>query len=76
MNRSVYTGLQCGLRKTDVFFTERSTNYNQLIMDIFNTQIIAAIKKVKTQKGRPDGDKIFKEIVKESATNFTLGDIQ
>ena len=45
-------------------------------MDIFSTQILAAIKKIRTQKGRPDSDKIFKEIVKESATNFTLEDIQ
>ena len=45
-------------------------------MDIFSTQIVAAIKKIRTQKGRPDSDKIFKEIVKESATNFTVEDIQ
>ena len=45
-------------------------------MDIFSTQILAAIKKIRTQKGRPDSDKIFKEIVKESATNFMLEDIQ
>ena len=45
-------------------------------MDIFSTQILAAIKKIRTQKGRPDSDKIFKEIVKESRTNFTLEDIQ
>ena len=45
-------------------------------MDIFSTQILAAIKKIRTQKGRPDSDKIFKEIVKESATNFILEDIQ
>ena len=45
-------------------------------MDIFSTQIVDAIKKIRTQKGRPDSDKIFKEIVKESATNITLKDIQ
>ena len=45
-------------------------------MDIFRTQILAAIKKIRTHKGRPDSDKIFKEIVKESVTNFTLDDIQ
>ena len=50
--------------------------HNQLIMDSFSTQIIAAIKKIRTQKGRPDSAKIFKEIVKESATNITLEDIQ
>ena len=44
-------------------------------MDIFSTQILAAITKIRTQKGRPDSDKIFNEIVKESATNFTLEDI-
>ena len=45
-------------------------------MDIFSTQIVAAIKKIRTQKGRPDSAKIFKEVVKESATNITLEDIQ
>ena len=45
-------------------------------MDIFSTQILAAIKKIRTQKGRLESYKIFKEIVKESATNFTLEDIQ
>ena len=45
-------------------------------MDIFSTQIEAAINKIRTQKGRPNSDKIFKEIVKESATNFILEDIQ
>ena len=45
-------------------------------MDIFSTQTVATIKKIRTQKGRPDSDKIFKEIVKESATNLTLKDIQ
>ena len=45
-------------------------------MYIFSTQIVAAIKKIRTQKGRPDSAKIFKEVVKESATNITLEDIQ
>ena len=45
-------------------------------MHVFSTQIVAAIKKIRTQKGRPHSDKIFKEIVKESAINFTLEDIQ
>ena len=45
-------------------------------MDIFSTQIVAAIKKIRTQRGRPDSDKIIKENVKESATNITLEDIQ
>ena len=55
---------------------EKYSNYNQLIIGIFSTQSLAAIKKIRTQKGRLDSDKIFKEIVKESATNFTLEDIQ
>ena len=50
---------------------EKYPDYNQL-----STQIVTADKKIKTQKGRPDSDKIFKEIVKESATNITLKDIQ
>ena len=45
-------------------------------MDIFRTQAVAAIKKFTTQKGRPDSFKIFKKVIKESATNFTLEDIQ
>ena len=45
-------------------------------MDSFSTQIVAAIKKIRTQKGRPDSAKIFKEVIKESATNITLEDIQ
>ena len=45
-------------------------------MGIFSTHIVVAIKKIRTQKGTPDSDKIFKEIVKESATNTTLVDIQ
>ena len=45
-------------------------------MDSFSTQTVAAIKKIRTQKGRPDSAKLFKEAVKESATNITLEDIQ
>ena len=45
-------------------------------MDIFRAQIVAAITKIRTQKGRPDSGKIFKEVVKESGTNITLEDIQ
>ena len=45
-------------------------------MDIFCTQIVAAMKKIRIQKGRPDGDNIFKEVVKESATKIALEDIQ
>ena len=40
-------------------------------MGIFSTHIVVAIKKIRTQKGTPDSDKIFKETVKESATNIT-----
>ena len=45
-------------------------------MDIFNTQIVAAIKKIRIQKERPDSDKIFIEVVEQSATNITLEDNQ
>ena len=55
---------------------EKYQDYNQLFTDILSTQIIAAIKKIRTQKGRPDSDKIFKEVVKELSTNITLEDIQ
>ena len=44
-------------------------------MDIFSTEIVAAIKKIRTQKGRSYSNKIFK-VVRESATNITLEDIQ
>ena len=59
-----------------VLHSQKYPNYNQLIMDIFSTEIVAAIKKTRTQKGRPDSAKIFKEVVKETATNITLEDIQ
>ena len=55
---------------------EKYQDYNQLFTDILSTQIIAAIKKIRTQRGRPDSDKIFKEVVKELSTNITLEDIQ
>ena len=45
-------------------------------MDIFNTQIVAAIKKIRTQKGRSDSDKNFKEVVKEWTIKITFEDIQ
>ena len=45
-------------------------------MDIFRAPIVAAIKKIRIQKGRLDSDKIFKEAVKESASNIILEDIQ
>ena len=45
-------------------------------MNIFSTEIAAAIKQIRTQKGRADSDKISKEFIKESATNMTLEDIQ
>ena len=45
-------------------------------MDIFSTQIVAAIKKIRTQKGRSDSDKNFKEVVKEWTIKITLEDIQ
>ena len=38
--------------------------------------IFLVLKKIRTQKGTPDSDKIFKEVVKESATNIILEDIQ
>ena len=45
-------------------------------MDIFSTQIVAAIKKIRSERGRPDSDKICKVVVKESATIITLDDFQ
>ena len=45
-------------------------------MDLFSPQILAAIKKIRTPKRIPDSYKIFKEVIKESATNITLEDIQ
>ena len=48
-----------------VLHWEKYSNYNQLIMDIFSTQILAAIKKIRTQKWRPDSGKIFKRLLKD-----------
>ena len=65
-----------GRRTCFVLREVKYSNCNQLTMVIFSTPILAAIKNIRTQKGRPDSDKIFKEIVKESATKFTLENIQ
>ena len=45
-------------------------------MDSFENQIISAIKKIRNANRRPDAEKIFKTITKESASNLTLDDIQ
>ena len=45
-------------------------------MDSFENQIISAIKKIRNANRRPDAEKIFKTITKESASNVTLDDIQ
>ena len=41
-------------------------------MDSFENQIITAIKKIRNGKRRPDAEKIFEAITKESASNLTL----
>ena len=46
------------------------------VMDSFENQIISAIKKIRNANRRPDAEKIFKTITKESASNLTLDDIQ
>ena len=48
-----------------VLHWEKYSNYNQLLMDIFSTQILVAIKKTRTQKWRPDSGKIFKRLLKD-----------
>lgn len=45
-------------------------------MDSFENQIITAIKKIRNGKRRPDAEKIFEAITKESASNLTLNDVQ
>ena len=45
-------------------------------MDSFENQIISAIKKIRNANRRPDAEKIFKTITKDSASNVTLDDIQ
>ena len=45
-------------------------------MDSFENQIISAIKKIRNAYTRPDAEKIFKTITKESASNLTLDDVQ
>ena len=44
--------------------------------DSSENQIITAIKKIRNANRRPDAEKIFKTITKESASNVTLDDIQ
>ena len=44
-------------------------------MDSFENQIISAIKKIRNANRRPDAEKIFKTITKESASNLTLDDV-
>ena len=46
------------------------------VMDSFENQIISAIKKIRNANRRPDAEKIFKTITKDSASNVTLDDIQ
>ena len=45
-------------------------------MDSFENQIISAIKKIRNANRRPDVEKIFKTMTKESASNLTLDDVQ
>ena len=45
-------------------------------MDSFEYQIITAIKKIGNATRRPDAEKNFKTITKESASNPTLDDVQ
>ena len=45
-------------------------------MDSFGNQIISAIKKIRNANTRPDAEKIFKTITKESTSNLTLDDVQ
>ena len=45
-------------------------------MDSFENQIISAIKKIRNVNRRPDAEKIFKTITKQSASNLTLHDVQ
>ena len=44
--------------------------------DSSENQIITAIKKIRNANRRPDAEKIFKTITKDSASNVTLDDIQ
>lgn len=46
-----------------VLHCEKYPNYNQLIIDISSTQIVAAINKIRTQKGRSDSNKIFRRLL-------------
>lgn len=60
-----------------MFCTERSI---QIIINLlcifFVTKFLLQSRKGRTQEGRPDSDKVFKAIVKESATNFAMENIQ
>ena len=58
-------------KDTRLLHWEKYPNYNKIIMDMFSIQILAAIKKIRSQKRGPDSHKIFMEVVKESSSNIT-----
>ena len=60
----------------DVFVAGGKICFYFIWMDSFENQIISAIKKIRNANRRPDAEKIFKTITKESASNLTLDDVQ
>ena len=60
----------------DVFVAGGKICFILFVMDSFENQIITAIKKIRNANRRPDAEKIFKTITKESASNLTLDDIR
>ena len=60
----------------DLFVAGGKICFILFVMDSFENQIITAIKKIRNANRRPDAEKIFKTITKESASNLTLDDVQ
>ena len=64
------------VHEVDVFVAGGKICFILFVMDSFENQIITAIKKIRNANRRPDAEKIFKTITKESASNLTLDDVQ
>ena len=63
------------VHEVDVFVAGGKICFILFVMDSFENQIITAIKKIRNANRRPDAEKIFKTITKESASNLTLDDV-
>ena len=64
------------LKWQDLFVAGGKICFISFVMVSFENQIITAIKKIRNANRRPDAEKIFITITKESASNLTLDDVQ